>query len=160
MVRTLGVMILAASVVVVGCKPEPVAPAPTHTAAPTPPMVTSQDVQRDVGQAVSTVAEYSQQAKEEFQKRLAARLKDLDAEIAELREKGRALKDQAKEDWDRKMSDLEAKRHAARAKLAEIGESSADTWKDIQKGAQSAWKDLDKAFREAAREFDSSAKPN
>ena len=158
MVRALGVAILAASVVVVGCKPEPVAPAPKT--APTPPMVTSQDVQRDVGQAVDTAAEFSQQTKEEFQNRLTARLKDLDAEIAKLREKGRELKDQAKEDWNRKMSDLETKREAARAKLAEIGESSAEAWKDVQKGAQSAWEDLDKAFREAAREFDSSAKPN
>jgi len=38
--------------------------------------------------AAKTAAEYSQQTKEEFQKDLDARLNELDAEIAKLREKG------------------------------------------------------------------------
>ena len=118
-----------------------------------PKKVTSEDVRRDAGQAVNTAAEFSQQTKEEFQKNLDARLKELDAEIAKLREKGRDLKDQAKANWDRKMADLETKRDAARAKLAEVGHSSAEAWKDVQKGAQSAWDELDKAFHDASREF-------
>ena len=119
----------------------------------TPGKVTSEDVRRDAGQAVKTAAEFSQQTKEEFQKKLEAQLKDLDAEIAKLREKGRDLKDKAKVNWDQKMADLETKRDAARAKLAEVGHSSAEAWKDVQKGAQSAWDELDKAFRDASQEF-------
>jgi LPS O-antigen subunit length determinant protein (WzzB/FepE family) len=115
--------------------------------------VTSEDVRRDAGQAINTAAEYSAQTKEEFQKRLDTRLKELDTEIAKLQEKGRDLKDDAKANWDRKMADLETKRDAARAKLGEVGRSSAEAWKDVQKGAQSAWDELDKALREAAREF-------
>jgi LPS O-antigen subunit length determinant protein (WzzB/FepE family) len=115
--------------------------------------VTSEDVRRDAGQAVKTAAEYSQQTKEEFQKKLDARLKEMDAEIAKFREKGRHLKDQAKAAWDQKMAELETKRDAARAKLAEVGHSCAEAWKDLQKGAQSAWDELDKAFRDASREF-------
>jgi DNA anti-recombination protein RmuC len=115
--------------------------------------VTSEDVRRDAGQAVHTAAEFSQQTKEEFQKSFDARLKELDAEIAKLREKGRDLKDDAKANWDRKMADLETKRDAARAKLAELGHSSAEAWKDIQKGARAAWDELDKAFHDASREF-------
>ena len=113
--------------------------------------VTSEDVRRDAGQAVSTAAEFSQQTKEEFQKKLDGRLKDLDAEIAKLREKGRDLKDRA--NWDQKMADLDRKRDAVRAKLVEVGRSSKEAWKDVQKGAQSAWDELDKAFRDASREF-------
>ena len=41
----------------------------------------------------------------------------------------------------------------SRAKSAEIGDSSAEAWKDVRKGAQSAYDDLDKAFRDASREF-------
>ncbi len=118
-----------------------------------PGKVTSEDVRRDVGQAAKTAAEYSRQTKDEFQKGLELRLQELDAEIASLREKGRDLKDQAKANWDQKMVDLEAKRDAARAKLAEVARASAEAWKDIQKGAQSAWDELDKAFHEASREF-------
>lgn len=118
-----------------------------------PGKVTSEDVRRDAGKAVDTAVEFSQQAKVEFQKRLDLPLKELDAEIAMLRERGNNLKDEAKADWDKKMADLETKREAASAKLAEVGHSSAEAWKDIQSGAQAAWDDLDKAFREASREF-------
>ena len=84
---------------------------------------------------------------------LTARLNELDAQIAKLREKGRDLKDDAKTNWDRKLADLETKRDAARAKLAEVGHSSAEAWKDVQHSAQSAWDELDKSFRNASREF-------
>ena len=46
-----------------------------------PGKVTSEDV-RDVDQAAETAAEYSQQTKDEFQKKLDARRTKLDAEIA------------------------------------------------------------------------------
>lgn len=119
----------------------------------TPGKVTSEDVRRDAGQAVNTAVEFSQQTKEEFQKKLEVQLNELDAKIAKLREKGRDLKDKAKVDWDQKMAELEKKREAASAKLAEVGHSSAEAWKDVQKGAQSAWDELDKAFRDASKEF-------
>ena len=145
MLRFAWILMLAGLLAAVGCEQKP--------ADPTPGKVTSEDVRRDADKAVTTAAEYSQQTKEEFQKSLDARLNDLDAKIAKLREKGRNLKDQAKADWDQKMAELEKKRDTARAKLAEVGRSSAEAWRDVQKGAQSAWDDLDKAFRDAAREF-------
>ena len=143
--RCVWVLMLAGLLTAVGCEQQ--------SADPKPGKVTSQDVRRDAGQAVDTAAEFSKQTKEEFQTKLDTRLKELDAEIAKLREKGRDLKDKAKIDRDRKMAELETKRVAARAKLAEVRESSADAWKDVQRGAQSAWDEVDKAFREASREF-------
>lgn len=119
----------------------------------TPGSVTSEDVRRDVGKAAQTAADFSLQAKEDFQRSLEARLEELDAEIAKLREKGGNLKDQAAATFKMKMAELETKRDAARAKLAEVGQSSAEAWKDVRKGAESAWDELDKAFREAASEF-------
>ena len=145
MLRSLCVVILAGLVALTGCERNPADRAPGK--------VTSEDVRRDVGQAVNTAVEFSQQSKEEFQKNLDARLTNMDAEIATLREKGRDLKDEAKVKWDQKLADLEAKRDVARAKLAEVGQSSAEAWKDVQQGAQSAWDELDKAFRDASREF-------
>lgn len=131
--------------VALGCEQQP--------AGRTPGKVTSEDVRRDAGQAGRTAVEFSQQTKEEFQKKLETRLNELDAEIAKLREKGHDLKDDAKANWNRKLAELETKREAAHAKLAEVGNSSAEAWKDVQLGAQSAWDELDKAFREASREF-------
>ena len=145
MFRFTWMLMLAGVLTASGCERKP--------ADQPPRKVTSEDVRRDVGQSVETAVEYSRQTKEEFQKKLEARLEELDGEIAKLREKRRDLKDQAKADWDRRMADLETKRGAAGAKLAEVRDSSAEAWKDVRKGAQSAWDDLDKAFHEAAREF-------
>ena len=115
--------------------------------------VTSDDVRRDAENAIDTAAEFSRQTKDEFQSKLNARLTELDEEIVVLREKGSALKDDAKARWDEKLVNLEIKREAARVKLAEVKDSSAEAWKDLQKGAQSAWSELDTAFREASSEF-------
>ncbi len=145
MFRFVCILMLAGLLTALGCEQKP--------ADRTPGKVTSEDVRRDAGKAVTTAAEYSLQTKEEFQKDLDARLNELDAKIAKLREKGHDLKDQAKAKWDQKMAELAKKRDAARAKLAEVGQSSGEAWKDVQKGAQSAWDDLDKAFRDASREF-------
>jgi LPS O-antigen subunit length determinant protein (WzzB/FepE family) len=138
-------LMLASLLVVLGCEQKP--------ADRTPEKVTSEDIRRDANQAAETAVEFSQQTKGEFQKKLDTQLKQSDAEIARLREKGSELKDEAKANWERKMANLETKRDAARAKLAEIGASSAEAWKDVQKGAQSAWDELDQAVRDAAKEF-------
>ena len=145
MSRFLWMLMLAGVFASSGCEQKP--------ADPTPGKVTSEDVPADADQSVKTAAESSQQTREEFQKNLDVRLNEMDAEIATLREKGQYLKDEAKVNWDRKMAELETKRDAARAKLAEVGDASADAWKDAQQGAQSAWDDLDQAFRDASREF-------
>jgi TolA-binding protein len=138
-------VMLAGLLAAIGCE--------QNAADTTPRKVTSEDVRRDAGQAVDTAVEYSRQAKDEFQKKLDAQLKELDAQIAKLREKGQDLKDEAKVKWDQKIKELEAKRDSARAKLAECRDSSGEAWKDVRKGAQSAYDDLDKAFRDASREF-------
>jgi hypothetical protein len=145
MSRFVWMLILAGLFAAIGCEQKPV--------DGTPGKVTSEDVRRDASQAVKSAAEYSPQTKEEFQKNLDARLNELDAKIVKLREKGRDLKDEAKANWDRKMAELETKREAVSAKLAEVGHSSAEAWKDVRKGAQSAYDDLDKAFRDASKEF-------
>ena len=145
MSRFTWMLMLAGVLTASGCERKP--------ADQPPGKVTSEDVRRDAGRAAETAVDYSRQTKEEFQKKLEARLDELDGEIAKLREKGRDLKDQAKADWDRKIADLEKKRDAARAKLAEVRDASAEAWKDVQKGVQSAWDELDKAFRDASREF-------
>ena len=145
MFRSFCILMLAGLFASSGCEQKP--------AGRTPGKVTPEDVRRDAGQAVNTAAEYTQQAKEEFQKKFESQLNELDANIAKFREKGSDLKDEAKVKWDKQMADLEKKREAARAKLDEVGRSSAEAWKDARKGAASAWDELDKAFRDASKEF-------
>jgi len=115
--------------------------------------VTQDDVRRDIDQAAKTTTEYANQSREEFQKGLATRLKDLEDQIASLRTRQGELQDEAKANWDRKLTALEAKRDAASSKLTEVRRASEDAWKDMQVGTQAAWDELDKACREAMSEF-------
>jgi TolA-binding protein len=139
------ILSIAAIALAAGCdQPAPTTPSRT---------VTSDDVRRDAGHAVDTAAEFAKQTKDEYQSKLDSRLAELDEEIVMLREKGSQLKDDAKVRWEIKQAELETKREAARIKLAEVKASSAEAWKDLQKGAQSAWDELDKAFRDASSEF-------
>ena len=103
--RLVWMLILAGLFASSGCEQKP--------ADRTPGKVTPEDVRRDAGQAVNTAAEYSQQTKEEFQKKLEAQLNELDAKTDKLSEKGSNLKDEAKVKWDQKMADLKKKREAA-----------------------------------------------
>jgi hypothetical protein len=115
--------------------------------------VTAEDVRRDTEKAADTATKAATQAKEDFERRLKSGLADMDAEIAKLREKGLALKDEAKTRWNERMADLKAKQEAARKTLDELGTSTGEAWGHLEKGAQSAWDDLQKAFKEASKEF-------
>ena len=147
MSRYVCLLMLSGCVAVLGCNQKP-----SDSTAPNP-KVTSEDVRRDVDQAAKTAGEFAQQAKEEFVQKLEAQLKALDEEVAKLREKGSELKDEAKASWDKKMAELETKREAAKAKLAEVRESSGEAWKDVQRGAEAACEDLNKSLQDAKREF-------
>ena len=139
--------LLSAAVFVIcnGCMEAPV----KHTVR----KVTSEDVRRDVEKAVDTSGHAAAQAKEDFEMRLKASLAEMEKEIERLREKGHALKDEAKTRWTEKMADLEAKQQVARDKLGEVRKSTGEAWEHLEKGAQSAWDDVRKAFQDAAKEF-------
>ena len=130
---------------VAGCEPPGAASAPGKTSP--------DDVLRDIGKAAETTVNFAHQTKEEFEEKLHARLKELDVNIAKLREKGHDLKGEAKEKWARSMAELEEKRDVAQAKLGEVRDSSAEAWEDLRKGAQAAWKEMENAFHEASQEF-------
>jgi len=62
-------------------------------------------------------------------------------------------KDEATAGWDATMKEPATKRDAARVKLAEVHDSSAESWKDLRKEAQLAWDKLNKDLPDAPRRF-------
>ena len=145
MLRSLWLLSAAVLVSCAGCAEPPV----EHTVR----KVTAEDVRRDTEKAADTATKAATQAKEEFETRLKSGLADIDIEIAKLREKGLALKEEAKSRWNERMADLKAKQEVARKKVDELGTSTGEAWGQLEKGAQAAWDDLQKAFQEASKEF-------
>jgi hypothetical protein len=145
MLRSLWLLSAVVLVSCAGCAEPPV----EHTVR----KVTVEDVRRDTEKAADTATKAATQAKEDLEMRLKSGLVAMDIEIAKLREKGLALKDEAKTRWNERMADLRAKQEAARKKLDELGTSTGEAWDRVEKGAQSAWDDLQKAVQEASKEF-------
>ena len=139
--------LLSAAVLVLssGCMQTPV----EHTVR----KVTTEDVRRDTEKAVDTATHAAAQSKEDFEARLKAGLAEMEEKTERLREKGYALRDEAKTRWKEKMADLEAKQKVARDKVDEVRTSTGEAWGHVEKGAQAAWDDVRKAFQEAAKEF-------
>ena len=139
--------LLSAAVLVscTGCMEAPV----EHTVR----KVTTEDVRRDAEKAIDTATRAAAQSKEDTETRLKAGLAEMEEEIERLRDKGHALKDEAKARWKEKMADLDAKQQVARDKLDELRKSAGEAWGHMEKGAQAAWDDVRKALQDAAKEF-------
>lgn len=140
-------LLLSAAVLVScnGCMEAPV----EHTVRKVAP----EDVAGTTDKPVDSATQPAAQTKESFEVRLEAGLAEMDDEMERLREKGRALKDEAKARWNEKMAELEAKRKVAGEKLDELRKSTGEAWEHLEKGAQSALDDVRKAFQDAAAEF-------
>ena len=74
--------------------------------------------------------------------------------MEEIKKKGDQLTADAKDNWNKKMTSLESKRQAAKDKITEMENSTAEAWGDIEKGAVAAWDDLKNAFQDASKDFE------
>ena len=106
-----------------------------------------------IRRVVREESEYSKQTKQEFEKKYENQLRELDVKIAKLRAKGVRLEGMAKEDLNRKMAELDVKRDAAFAKLAELVKSSEDDWNEAKTEAEWAYNDLEDKLQNLVREY-------
>lgn len=133
-----------------GCEPKaPKELSPSTSAG----KVTLDNVKEDAAASMNTVAAYSQQEKDKLLADMKTKMELMDANIETLRQKGKDLASDAKIQWDRKMAAIDERRKLAAERIAELGDSSAKAWGDVEAGAQSAWKELTKAFQDASSEF-------
>jgi hypothetical protein len=128
-----------------------------HTDSPAtsndPSTVTLDEVQSDAANAMDTTATYLQQSKAKLTKELKAQIEVMDANIEKLRRKGQDQASDAKENWDQKMTELDAKRQLVNEKLTEIENSTSQEWSNAETKAKAAWEDLKQAFNNAANEL-------
>lgn len=148
---------LTTTMVAHGCAEKPMQEPQERTAfkipvEPSEPPATIRETPSSETDADDTLAA-ARKAKEEFQQTLTENLRRLDEQMRELQLKVVNLSDKAKADWAEKMKDLEAKRTAARAKLAELRAATGEAWEHLRDGSQAAWQELEQALQKAAAEF-------
>ena len=119
--------------------------------------VTTDDVQREVGEAVDTASAYADQSKDEYQAAMQKKLDELDAKIDKFQARTGAASEDAKVDaqrnYEETMRALREKRQALSKEFDEFKEASSDAWRDVATGLDAAWDDVSSAFSNAADRF-------
>ena len=71
-----------------------------------------------------------------------------------LEAKTQQAKIEVKEKFDEKLKTLQEQRQQMRQKLEQIDNASEEAWRDIKKGVDSAWQSLNEAIKKARSHFD------
>jgi len=93
-------------------------------------------------------------ASDAYEKKMEARLEQIDAEIDKLKAKAKAAEADAQLEYTRHLSDLRQRRDAAGAQLAQLRQAGDDALDDVRAGVENAWKELKDAVDQARSRFD------
>jgi TolA-binding protein len=101
-------------------------------------------------------AALSQQQKEEYQKKIETRLRDLNQELKEWKDKAEKMEKKARAEMDEQLSKLSKKEEEASKKFKDLRSRTGKAWEDLKVGVDSAVDDLGKAFDQMRSRFKSS----
>ncbi|MHB1214112.1 MAG: sll1863 family stress response protein [Thiobacillus sp.] len=91
--------------------------------------------------------------KEEFVRKMHAKLDQWNAEIDVLSAKADAAEAGARAEYHKQLETLRSKRDHARGKLDEVESASEAAWHDLKAGAELAWESVSEAIRSATARF-------
>lgn len=91
--------------------------------------------------------------KEEFVRKMHAKLDQWNAEIDALSAKADAAEAGARAEYHKQLETLRSKRDHARSKLHEVESASESAWQDLKAGAELAWESVSEAVRSATARF-------
>lgn len=88
-----------------------------------------------------------------FIDKLAAQLKQWDAEIEKLEAKAEKAQADAKADYHQQIEELRDKKQAAQDKLEEVKQAGEEAWEELKSGAEEAFDTMKNAFQTAMSKF-------
>jgi len=91
--------------------------------------------------------------KKSYLRKMAERLDQLDAKVAEFKSKGTKAKEDVKEGIDKKADELTAKQQEAWQKLQELKEAGAEKWDSLKSVAEKAQHNLEEAITRIVAKF-------
>jgi len=89
----------------------------------------------------------------EYEKKLDAELRDLNAQVDLLKAKAGTVQAEVKLEYGKAIDALQHKLHHAKGKLQELKTAGDDAWEDIRTGAEKAWDEMKAAYRDASSRF-------
>ena len=106
---------------------------------------TASGVKEDSRQA----ADYTYEKKEEYQRKLAAEMQELDVKIDELKAKAGRASDAVKAQFARDMEALDRQKTVLAEKMDAVKTSSASKWDEVKAGANSAMDSVKQTYEKA-----------
>ena len=106
---------------------------------------TAAGVKEDSRQA----ADYTYDKKEEYQRKLAAEMRELDVKIDELKAKAGRASDSVKAEFARDMEALDRQKAVLAQKMEAVKTSSASKWDEVKAGANSAMDSVKLTYEKA-----------
>ena len=97
--------------------------------------------------------DYTYEKKEEYQRELAAQMRELDAKVDELKAKAARANDAVKAEFARDMDALDRQKAVLNQKIDAVKSSSASAWSDVKAGANSAMESIRQTYDKAAARF-------
>jgi len=91
--------------------------------------------------------------KEDFVRKMHAKLDQWNAEIDALSAKADAAEASARAEYHKQLETLRGKRDHARSTLSELESASEGAWHDLKAGVELAWESVSEAVRSAAARF-------
>ncbi|MBU1264211.1 MAG: hypothetical protein KJ946_06285 [Gammaproteobacteria bacterium] len=91
--------------------------------------------------------------KEDFVRKMHAKLDQWNAEIDVLSAKADAAEASARGEYHKQLETLRSKRDHARGKLNELESASEGAWHDLKAGVELAWESVSEAVRSATARF-------
>ena len=98
-------------------------------------------------------ADYTYEKKEEYQRALAAQMRELDVKIDELKAKAGRASDAVKAEFARDMEALDRQKAVLSQKMEAVKSSSASAWNDVKAGANSAMDSVKQTYEKAKARF-------
>jgi len=102
-------------------------------------------MKEDSNQAVN----YTYEKKEEYQRALAAQMRDLDAKTEQLKVKAAQASDSVKTQFNSSMAALDRQKAVLNQKMEALKTSTAATWGDVKAGTDSAMLSVQSAYEKA-----------
>jgi len=117
----------------------------------TPATVTTEEVRKEIREALQAAKSYTYQQKDEYRKRLNRVLERTNERIEQLQ--ARAEKSDAKKEYSEQIEKLRRLRARLEARLERVKSATPGAWDDLKAGVSSALQDLGKAFEKAGDRY-------
>ena len=98
-------------------------------------------------------ADYTYEKKDEYQRALAAQMRELDIKFDELKAKVGRASDAVKAEFARDMEALDRQKAVLAQKMEAVKSSSASAWNDVKAGANSAMDSVKQTYEKAKARF-------